>query len=175
MEDDIQPPKGELLMTLAHGVELRALTKACECYVRENLREGDRTEAEIVQRAGARAQDAFTVAACSVWHEDKLVAMWKSALLMGDGILSTRRAWGFLTTHNVDPIWRTFVRMTRPVYEAFWQLESEWVDTVYIAPWAGYEKTLRWQARCLPQTEVKRFNIDGEEHILYMIKRGGSN
>lgn len=170
MEDD-QPPKGKLLMTLAHGVELRGLTRACERYVRENLRENDRREAEIVQGLIDR-RDIFTASECAVWHKENLVGMWQSGLLKGDGILSNRRAWGFLTTHNVDAVWRTFVRMTKPVYDALWELEAPYVDTAYIAPWAGYEKTLRWQARYLPQVEVKHFMINDEEHILYSIQRG---
>lgn len=164
------PEKGKLLMTLAHGVELRELTPECIDYVIANLREGDRKEHEIVDPV-ADPDNLFIHCSCAVWHKENLVAMWRSGLVFGDGILSSRRAWGFFTTHHVDPVWRTFVRMTRPVYQAFWQLEAPWVDTVCLIPWAGYEKTIRWQERFLPQHKVMDIEINGERHIVYMIKR----
>lgn len=157
-------------MALAHGVELRELTPECRRYVMHNLREGDRREAEIVNEV-VDSDDMFVHQAAAVWHKGNLVAMWRSALMMGDGILSSRRAWGFVTTHHVDPVWRTFVRMTRPVYNAIWELESPWVTEAFVAPWSGYEKTLRWQERFLPQHKVCDLDINGEKHFLYVIKR----
>lgn len=172
--DQEQPVKGALVADLGRGVTIREPAPGNDAWVLAHLRHGDQVEHDAALRqndeegAGTpppSLKEAF------VWADDDLIGRWASFQLPGTSLLDNVRVWAWETTVNADKRWRLFARMTLPVWRALWLLEDAHVTRIVECPWAGYERTLRWQARHFRQRELGRVLIGGEEHIVYEIQR----
>jgi hypothetical protein len=165
-----EPIKGKVLMVLRHNVFICEEADGNRAWVEAHLREGDQVERDAVEaEVHGHIDNPYRIKSACVWVGDELVGIWTSSIVPGETVLSRGRWWGWETTTVADKVWRTFVRMTLPVFKALWTLEDAWVRHCYVLPWTGYEKTLRWQDRYFTQTALQTVTVGGLEHQLYQI------
>lgn len=170
---DDNPTQGALIADLGRGVTLHEEAPGNNAWLLAHLRAGDQTErdASLRWQAETGATDPEPLKTCFVWADDDLIGKWGSYHLPGTTLLDDVRGWSWETTPNANRHWRLFVRMTLPVWRALWALEDAHVTRAILVPWAGYEMTLRWQARYFRQRELGRFLFGGLPHIVYELYR----
>lgn len=170
-----KPRQGALIADLGRGVTLREEAEGNNAWVLGHLRQGDQVERDAAtqwqKETGAREAEPLKVA--FVWAGEDLVGKWGSYQANGTTLLDDVRVWSWETTHEADKHWRVFVRMTLPVWQTIWLLEDVHVTRALLMPWAGYEKTLRWQARYFRQKELGRVLVGDRIHIIYELYRHG--
>lgn len=171
-----KPSKGTLIAALGHGVTLREKADGNDAWILAHLRDGDQVERDAASRwqAETGTSDQTPLKTVCVWVHEDLIGKWSSYQIPGDTLLCDRRAWAWETTEAADRHWRTFVRMTLPVWKTLWLIEDAHVSRAILAPWAGYEKTLRWQARYFRQREIRRVVFGDVPHIIYELYRDGA-